>query len=147
MRKLFFLFITISFAYSLVSCKSSKATKTGNKVDECVSMIYSELPLDKIVTDSYTVDSIFITGDCLNVWVSYSGGCGYTDFSMYFTNMVLQSIPAQTTLKLKLIDKDDCRAIVQEKLYFNLNFFKDYAETDGIEIHVGGKSVMYKKYH
>ncbi len=130
------------------SCKTSKKT-VQNKDDAddiCQSMTYNESPIDKISTDYYSIDSLFIKDDCLNIWVSYGGGCGDADFKLYYSGRVMKSMPPQTSLLLQLIDNDPCRAIVQQKLFFNLSFFEEDASKSGILLNLvnSEKSIMYK---
>ncbi len=131
---------------SLSGCGTSKKSASVNTVDDCHTMSFTNLPLSQIDTDQYTIDSLFIINDCLNIMVSYDGGCGNADFELFFTDIVMESSPPQTTLMLKLIDNDPCRSIITRQLPFNISFFKDYAEKGGIIINVGGKKVKYNKF-
>lgn len=133
----------ISLVFSIVfisSCNTSKkVSQTGDGiVDICESMTFNNRPVNNISTDYYTIDSLFITDNCLNIWVSYSGGCGDSEFKLLYSNKILESIPPKTSLLLHLTDNDPCRAIVQQKLFFNLNFFEEYADKDGIILKLAG---------
>lgn len=137
-----------------VSCRSNKTfvKKPIHKGDEqttvevCESIKFTDLPFTEIETDYYQVDSLFITGSCLNIWISYSGGCGDSEFALYFNNRVMESMPPKASLMLTLSDKDNCRAIVQQKLTYNISFFDNYAEEEGIKLRLAGvdSSVLYK---
>ena len=144
--------LILIFAFSIIlinSCNTSKkAAQTKNIVEDiCESMTYNENPVDNISTDYYSIDSLFITNDCLNIWVSYGGGCGDADFKLFYSNRVMTSMPPKTNLLLQLTDNDPCRAIVQQKLFFNLSFFEEDANKDGILLNLVGskKSIMYKR--
>lgn len=134
---------------TISACNTSKKvtqTEDGEE-DICESMTYNNNPVNKISTDYYTIDSLFITDNCLNIWVSYSGGCGNSEFKLFYNNKIMQSMPPKTNLLLQLTDNDPCRAIVQQKLYFNLNFFEEHANKDGIVLKLVGTdlSILYKK--
>lgn len=134
----------------LASCNTSKKVEKRNSIDSeniCNSMTFNSQPVNKISTDYYTIDTLFIIDNCLNMWVSYSGGCGDADFKLYYTDRLVTSIPPKTTLRLQLTDNDPCRAIVQQKLYYNISFFEDYAKKSGILLKFAGsnKSILYKK--
>ena len=148
MKHVLILIVALSFLL-ISSCNTSrKASQTkDNIVDICESMTFTDQPLGNISTDYYLIDSLFITNDCLNLWVSYSGGCGDADFKLYYSDRVMTSMPPQTSLLLQLIDNDPCRAIVQQKLFFNLSFFEEDANKDGIMLNLSGSdnSVMYKR--
>lgn len=136
-------------ALLLNSCHTSKKATDAesNMVVFCESMTYNSQPVNNISTDYYTIDTLFIVDNCLNIWVSYGGGCGDADFTLYYTNRVMESMPPKTSLLLQLTDNDPCRAIVRQKLFYNLSFFEEYANRDGILLKLSGKgeSVLYKK--
>ena len=147
MKHIFILIFAISIIL-ISSCNTSKkATRIKDATEDiCQSMTYNESPIDKISTDYYSIDSLFITDDCLNIWVSYGGGCGDADFKLYYSGRVMKSMPPQTSLLLQLIDNDPCRAIVQQKLFFNLSFFEEDASKSGILLNLvnSERSIMYK---
>jgi len=146
MRKLLFILITTLIA---VSCGTSrKGTTEENAIPEpCEAIIFIDKPYTEVETDYYSLDSLFIENGCLNIWVSYGGGCGDAEFTLYYNNIVLESFPPKANLMLKLKDEDNCRAIVQQKLYYDLSFFNDYAVGGGINLKLAGidNSVMYKE--
>ncbi len=131
------------------SCSSSKkSAHNKDKTDEvCEAMTYNSKPVNNIATDYYTIDSLFIIDNCLNIWASFSGGCGAFEFKLLYNDRVMESMPPKTNLLLQLTDNDPCRAIVQQKLFFNLSFFDEYANQDGILLKLVGtdKSVLYKR--
>ena len=110
-------------------------------------MTFTDQPFTEIETDYYQVDSVFITGNCLNIWATYSGGCGDSEFTLFYNNLIMESMPPKANLMLKFSDQDNCRAIVQQKLTYNISFFDDYAKEDGIRLRLAGvgKTVLYKK--
>lgn len=146
MKKLESIIILIIALTIFTSCNTKKkVSNTENpEPDICESMTFTSQP-DKLTTDYYTIDTLFIVKDCLNIWVSYEGGCGDAYFTLYYSDEIMESLPPQTNLKLKLTDKDHCRAIVQQKLYYNLSFFKEFAENNGVVLHLSGteKSIIY----
>ncbi len=145
--KLFISILILAIVLFLTCCHSSrKATSTMDEtLDICESMTYNSKAVDNISTDYYTLDTLFIENNCLNIWVSYGGGCGDADFKLFYSNIIDKSNQPTTTLLLQLIDNDPCRAIVQQKLFYNLSFFDDYLENDGILLKLSGteNSVMY----
>jgi protein involved in sex pheromone biosynthesis len=141
--------VIISVCVMMISsCHSSKKTAAVTESpNECESMTFNKSALSNIQTDYYSVDSMYIENDCLVIWVNYSGGCGDADFTLYYSDRVMESMPPKSNLLLQLVDQDDCRAIVEQKLYFNLSFFDNYAIQDGINLRLSGigKTVLYKK--
>ena len=143
------LLLILTLFILLTSCNTAKQAnqQQDNTNDICESMSFNTNPVEKISTNYYSIDSLFIHNSCLNIWVSYSGGCGDAEFNMYYTDKMIETIPPVTKLRLQLIDDDPCRAIVQQKLFYNLSFFDEYADKDGILLELVGseKNVLFKK--
>ncbi len=131
----------------LASCNASKNidNQKNSNEDICESMTYNTQSVVDISSDYYSVDTLFINNNCLNIWVSYGGGCGDANFTMYYTDVIDNLEQPSTSLRLQLFDDDDCRAVVQQKLYYNLSFFDEYAEKEGIIFNVVGydKKILY----
>ena len=143
---LIFLALLIGFFFS---CNNSKKVAGGEKtqIKICVSMDLLEIPLDSVRMDPINIDSLNINGNCLDVFVSYSGGCGEVKFNMYYTNLVQNSFPPQTAIYLSFEDNDHCRAIETKKLTFDLEPFSDYAKNRGIWLNLGNDKnarILYK---
>ncbi len=136
---------------SILSCKStiksSQKKAVDNSVETCEAISFTELSYTELETDYYQVDSVFIIDNCLNIWVSYSGGCGDSEFNLYFNNLIMESMPPKANLLLQFKDEDNCRAVVQQKLYYDISFFEEYASNEGINIRLAGigKPVLFKK--
>jgi len=143
------LIIVTSLFLLLSNCNTVKKIdqQHDGTIDICESMSFNTNPVEKISTDYYSVDSLFINNNCLNIWVTYSGGCGDADFNIYYTEKIINTNPPKTKLRLQLTDNDPCRAIVKHKLYYNLSFFDEYANKDGILIELVGteKNILFKK--
>ncbi len=141
--------IIIIAIFIFASCNTSKNTvQQINYIDEeCEAMTYNKSPVSNISSDYYQVDTLFIANNCLNIWVSYGGGCGISSFNLYYNDKVQNSVPPKTILRFQITDEDPCKATVQQKLYYNLSFFDDYYNQDGIlfELSESKKSVLYKK--
>ncbi len=133
------------------ACKSPKHidNTSQNNIDDnqCISMIFTDKPYSEIESDYYQVDSVFIESNCMNIWVTYSGGCGDSEFILYYNNLIMNSMPPKANILLVFKDYDDCRAEVQEKLKFNVSFFDDHLKNGGINIRLAGigKSILYKQ--
>jgi len=145
MNKILFLFVLLF----LFSCHVQKeATKQKNIDSEvaCNPMLLLTEEVNTKDSDFFDLDSLAVTKNCLEVFVSYSGGCGEADFSLYHTNMVMHSMPPQTVLFLNFKDDDPCRSIVRDTLYFELSSFKEMASSGGIWLRLrdSDRRVLYK---
>ncbi len=147
MKKLIF----ISVLLFLFSCHIHKESTKQNKKSKvaCKSMLLLTEEVNAKESDLFDLDSLAISNNCLEVFVSYSGGCGEADFSLYHTNMVMHSMPPQTVLFLNFKDEDPCRAIIQDTLYFNLSNFDELASSGGIWLKLRDydRRVLYKFEH
>ncbi|MCF6170745.1 MAG: hypothetical protein L3J66_07210 [Bacteroidales bacterium] len=131
MNKLVFLFALLF----LFSCHAQKeVAKQQNKKAEvaCKPMLLLTEEVNATASDFFDLDSLAVTNNCLEAFVTYSGGCGGAAFELYYTNKVMHSMPPQTTLFLHFKDDDPCRSIVQDTLYFDLSVFTELASSGGI---------------
>ena len=123
----------LSVLFFLFSCHAQKEVGKHQKPKaSCKPMALLTEEVNATESDPYQLDSLAVIDDCLEVFVSYSGGCGGAAFELYYTNRVMQSMPPQTVLHLHLKDDDPCRSIVRDTLYFDLSNFKELAKSGGI---------------
>lgn len=142
-----FSIIILSIILIAAACGTNKeAAKTDQNKTTCQEMILLEVPLDSLRFDHYTIDSLTIKDHCLEILVSYGGGCGDAKFDLYLSDRVMESMPPKTVLYLTFDDKDPCRSIVQNKLRYNLKPLKKFADRGGIYLKIAGteKSVLYQ---
>jgi hypothetical protein len=130
----------------MIGCKSTRdKSRMHSKTDSaCEDLLLLESAVDSLRIDPFTIDSAFISGNCLDVYVQYGGGCGEVDFQLYYTQVVAQSMPPQTVLYLECKDDDPCRSIVTRKLSFELGPFKKAASTGGIVFILEDQRVLFK---
>lgn len=85
--------------------------------------------LDTFANDPLIIHDISLQGDCLNLMVSYSGGCQHHEFQLFFTGE--DSTEADTAI-LELrhdANNDMCEAALSKELQFNLNSLKEKGYT------------------
>ena len=76
-------------------------------------------------TDEYVLNSATITGDTLNVSVSYSGGCEDHQFTLVVSDGFLESFPVQLHASIAHnANGDTCEAYPTENYRFNLTPIK-----------------------
>lgn len=140
---------TILVLLALFSCQSQKkatdqdAEKPATVCQPLLSMTEKTNPG---TSDYFIMDSLSINGNCLEVYVNYSGGCGGTEFKLYNSNRIKESLPPQTVLFLHFKDEDPCRGIVRDTLFYDLSPFEKFANNSGIWLKFKGndKSILYK---
>jgi hypothetical protein len=69
----------------------------------------------------FTVKSVKVKGDILNIEVEYSGGCEKHEFDLFFNGIYMKSMPPKAGLILVHKNNDDnCRQLITETLKFDL---------------------------
>ncbi len=145
-------FFLVILALLLSACRSGQqATGSENEkqtasIYDCKSLILSDVPFRELKTDYFELLTARIEEDCLQVVVSYSGGCGTVDFSLYHTQQIMKSMPPQTNIFLSLNDNDPCRELVQDTLWFDLSPFASHAGAEGIMLRLNQyeETLLYK---
>lgn len=140
---------TLLLLLALFSCQSQKKTteqQNGEQINVCQPMFNLTEEVNPGPSDHFSIDSLSITRNCLEIFVNYGGGCGGAEFQLYNANRIKESLPPQTVLFLHLKDEDPCRSIVSDTLYFDLSPFNKFANNSGIWLKFKGfeESVLYK---
>ncbi len=148
-----FLILILLGMLVMAGCRSKKKAISGQepavteyvKTPSCKPMLLEEEPFLPIASDIYDLDTAWVSGNCLHITVMYSGGCGETDFQLYYNNRIMKSYPPQTNLFLSFTDNDPCRAVVKDTLSFDLSPFEAMARAGGVYLNISGhnRSVMF----
>lgn len=82
----------------------------------------ADLPIDSILFDPYSIDTLQLDGDILTLTAGYSGGCADHDFVLCMSPAAfLESYPVQANLYLRHDSHGDmCEALISEVLEFDL---------------------------
>lgn len=144
MRHLIFLAVSLSLFFP--GCKSSKSAANSNpaKQIECEEMLLLADSPESIRADHYSIDSLSIQNNCLEIYVNYGGGCGDANFKLYYTQTVAQSMPPQTSIFLGFEDEDPCRSIIRKRLSYHLEPFKKTSAAGGIYLMLGDERILYE---
>lgn len=117
---------------TLLGCKSRGMDKTKKDKDvvlDSTGVIRQEGDgFCRLITKGEAGDSDMISGlssningDCLELKVSYGGGCQEHGFDLMWGGYHAESMPPQVTLKLiHRANGDNCRAMLNEKLSYDL---------------------------
>lgn len=113
--------LALLLALAFYGCKSSKLDNTAsNEACEAITMgeAGESSPLTKLTAR--------VDGNCLEMEVTYGGGCKAHEFDLVWSGAFAESLPPQATLFLVHRNNDDpCRAIRSEKVKFNLEKLQD----------------------
>lgn len=127
MKPILILFILILS----ISCKSSREAKTKNhQVNIMNSDKKAELGDINQVSDSIRILSATITGNTMNLEVSYSGGCQPHNFQLIGSPMIAKSLPPiRSVVLVHQANNDMCKKQIIETLSFDIREFA-YSQND-----------------
>ena len=117
--------------------------------EEKVLMILNSDEINKLSKAPFTIKSIELMGDEIEIKVSYVGGCKPHDFMLFVADKILINSQS-TSINLNLSHDDNgdrCKRIVTEKLVFDLsplakyNPHLEYKRT--VKISIGDKTVEF----
>jgi hypothetical protein len=102
------------------------------------------------VSDAFDVSSLEIVGNCLEVHVSYGGGCETHAYDPCWDGSFAESFPVQATLWIDHDAMNDlCDAIVADTWAIDLGSMKSawqaayQSQSGSIVLHVGQQSIQY----
>lgn len=84
--------------------------------------------------DPFAVESMKIHDHCLQLIISYGGGCGKTSFEAYTTGIQNNTFPPELVVGVDFHDEDPCRSIVRDTLSVDLNPYVGVARSGGLSI-------------
>lgn len=75
--------------------------------------------------DSHTIDNVQLVGDCIFIEFSAGGCSGDTwEVNLYGSESVLFSEPPQRSIRLSLLDTEECEAAITQSVSFDVSAFK-----------------------
>jgi hypothetical protein len=111
-RKSILLFLCSTFLI-FADCSSSDDSNNCN----ANATILADQPFSEINTENYTITSVALNENCLDITVS-SSGCDSNNWTMNLFGANTNS--AQRNLKVQLINQELCLAVFQKTVSFNL---------------------------
>jgi hypothetical protein len=116
MKGYFALFVLIGTL--LVSCSDD-----DNPSIDCdsTSEVISEETFDSIDTSNYVISDVQLNGNCLEVTIG-SSGCDpdLWEMNLYSTNAFYAIYPIQRAVKIELINYQECLAVFEKTISFDL---------------------------
>ena len=109
---------------------NNKSVKTSD-----IILMTNKNSFSNFKTDEFFLEDVFIEDDILKIKVSYNGGCKHHEFSL-ITKKDFQNIKNLHEINLQLFhnaNKDNCKKIVTEELFFNLLPLKTKLQKENID--------------
>ena len=105
--------------------------------DECIGLegklAFSDNPvkikeLSSIPVDNFPFEirNIKFVQDVVHLEISYAGGCEPHEFSLFVSNIFMESNPVKTTSSLSHFTMDTCEALITETISFDLLPLKEF---------------------
>jgi len=121
------IFFLLIFAYTYVGCSTDGDSLENGILGECPELSIGNAEDHYQSNNPYGIDSIYMTGSCINFEVTYSGGCEEHDFDLWwdksYENILNNEIKSVKTV-LYLVHNsnyDLCEARIEETHSFDVN--------------------------
>lgn len=108
--------------------------------------IIDETKYNQTNTNNYTITNVVLNGNCLEITVS-SSGCNPNNWDMNFvaSEVVVETLPNMWYAKVELINNEDCQAVFQKTVSFDLTPFKITGQNQVlINIQGWNTNIMYQ---
>ncbi len=115
------IFFSIAIALAGWSCSSINAMRTPQPLPDHSPMVTIDPSMTNKNSAPVTINHAEQVGDLILLDVSYSGGCETHAFDLASRGEFTATYPPEVEIVLKHNSNDDrCRALVDDKLYFDL---------------------------
>ncbi len=135
----FYILCTIILFWNCDSFSSSDPGNCDQSVDINATKYANE------ISDSYTINEVNISGDCLVI--NYSGsGCDGNSWKLDLidSGAVAESEPPQRSIRFLLEDKEDCEAYITKEISFNISDLKDDDASYILNIQDYDSTILYE---
>ncbi len=123
MKKNFLLTAFCSLLF--ISCSKDDENSPNELTCDSVAEVIAEENFNEINTSNYTVSEIQLNGNCLKVTVSSSGCDSETwEMNLFSVDAFYTVFPLQRSVKIELINNQDCLAVFQKTVSFDLTPFQ-----------------------
>lgn len=110
----------------------------------CTDVVISAEEFENDKSDSFSINSAEINGNCLKVNFSASGCDGNTwKVKLIDSGAVNESKPEKRTLKFSIENKEMCEAYLTKNVFFNIEGLKVENSTD-VLLNISGTDILYK---
>ncbi len=98
----------------------------------------SPTEINEMADDYYTINNVSVYETQIIVELNYSGGCGGANFQAVWNGALMKSMPPKANVSLLLDDKDDCEALVSEKVYIDVSPLLKEVGENGVFVRLKG---------
>lgn len=133
MRYITFIFLTIISSLVFISCEDEGQAYAG-AVELVSDKDYDDCDGDE---DEFTIHHVTFYNDSMHILVDYGGGCGEADFDLLAKESYTAAAPTTRELKLCLDKDDDCEALLQREVSFDLTPIQESGQ-DSLLINLHG---------
>ena len=108
--------------------------------------VLDHVAFPQVNTNNYGITNVVLNGDCLEITVS-SSGCNPNNWDMNFvaSEVVVETLPNMWYAKVELINNEDCQAVFQKTVSFDLTPFKITGQNQVlINIQGWNTNIMYQ---
>ena len=106
----------LSGLFSLTSCGDNDSENII-----CENTIIDNQQYTNSQSDSYSLISLSDYKGCLKVSIRYGGGCEEVSAKLIDSEEIFESNPVQRNLKIVFSDTDECEALIEKNLYFDVS--------------------------
>ena len=117
--------LTFLIGTLLVSCSNGDDNSTIENNCDSTSEIIMEEDFNEIDTSTYEITEVQLTENCLEISIS-SSGCDpeLWEMNLYSSNAFYTVYPLQRAVKMKLTNEQECLAVFQKSISFDLTPFQ-----------------------
>ena len=140
-----FLILFSLFVIILNSC-SDNDNSIINEACSFNSEIIAENDFNGINTSNYLISDVQLNNDCLEITIN-SSGCNASlwEMNLFSTNAFYNIYPLQRSVKIELINNQDCLAVFQKTISFNLMPFQIKGQNQlTLNIEGWNEQIIYK---
>ncbi|MFC2130849.1 hypothetical protein ACFLSQ_05395 [Bacteroidota bacterium] len=87
--------------------------------------------------DDFEFVNAEIKGNCLEITISYGGGCGEIELKLIDSEKIIETYPPQRDIRLSFKDEDYCKALIHKNISFDLTLIR-IIQTDRVLLNLTG---------
>jgi len=118
MKTNYFFFLILSSLLFIYACQEEPAPTPTT--DICETLLIGRDGFLTAERDAFDFKSAVIDTNCLEITVTYGGGCGDANFDLIYIGTLNSTNPPSAPLVLSFDDQDPCEAAIDTTLRFSL---------------------------